>query len=252
MGKLSKLQAKYLKGEITKTQYEAEVKKLLDEEFLDQEQYDDALDYDPEEEKPQYTQADVDRMIVSKAVKMVRKALKDAGVDGLEGIGNKDLLTKVAEMAKGTGKNDGGQGNKDNQEAEKWKKAYETAIANSKDLHIENAVLKAAGKYNPINMSQVVRALKLDYMDLVDVDDEGVVDAKTVDRALRKIHDAEPNLFKDDEGDGSDEGNGNNAAGGFKGKGPGGGTSGGGKGDSLDKKKAEALALMGIVTPTTK
>lgn len=255
MGKLRKLQARYLKGEITKKEYDAELKKLLDDDILDQEQYDDAIEYDPEEEKPQFTQADVDRMVVSKAVKMVRKALKDAGVDGLEGIGNKDLLAKVAEMAKGKKDKDTDDGGQENKEAtaaaEKWKKAYEKAVEGNKDLTIENAVLKAAGKYNPVNMSQVVRALKLDYMDLVDIDDEGKVDSKTVDRALRKIRDAEPNLFKADEGDGeSDEGDDNNAAGGFKGKGPGGGTSSGSKKTDLDKKTAEAMALLGITTKT--
>lgn len=257
MGKLKKLQAKYLKGEITKKEYDAEVKKLLDEDILDQEAYDDALEYDPEEEKPQFTQADVDRMVVSKAVKMVRKTLKDAGIDGLDGVGSKELLPKVAEMLKGKKKKDdeddeGGQA-KENKEAEKWKKAYEKAVEGSRDLTIENAVLKAAGKYNPVNMSQVVRALKLDYMDLVDIDDDGKVDAKTVDRALKRIVSAEPNLFK---GDGSDEeddeGNDNNAAGGFKGKAPGGGAgSGSSKSTDLDKKAAEAMKLMGI-EPATK
>ena len=81
MGKLRKLQEQYLKGEITKAEYEAKVKELLKDEILDQEQVDEALEYDPEHEKPQYSQADVDAMITTKAVRMVRKALKDAGVE---------------------------------------------------------------------------------------------------------------------------------------------------------------------------
>lgn len=43
MGKLRKLQERYLKGELTKAQYEAECKKLLDDEILDQQQYLDPL-----------------------------------------------------------------------------------------------------------------------------------------------------------------------------------------------------------------
>lgn len=251
MGKLRKLQEKYLKGEITKAQYEAEVKKLLDEEILDQEQYDTALEYDPEEEKPQFTQADVDRMVVAKAVKMVRKALKDAGVEGLDGVGNKELLAKVAELAKGKDDGEGNKGKADDAEVQKWKGVAEKAGAKLKDLTIENAVLKGAGKYNPINANQVVRALKLDYMDLVEIDDEGNIDAKTVDRVLRKIYDAEPNLFNKDDGDGNGDNTDPNKGGssGFKGKGPGGGTGGSGKGDDLDKKAAEALTLMGFKKP---
>lgn len=250
MGKLRKLQEQYLKGEITKAVYNAEVKKLLDDEILDQEQYDTALEYDPEEEKPQFTQADVDRMVVAKAVKMVRKALKDAGVEGLEGVGNKELLAKVAELAKGKDDGEGNKGKSDDAETLKWKTAAEKAGATIKDLTIENAVLKGAGKYNPINATQVVRALKLDYMDLVEIDDEGKVDSKTVDRALRKIYDAEPNLFNKEDGDGAGDNTDPNKGGtGFKGKGPGGGTGGGGKGDDLDKKAAEALTLMGFKKP---
>jgi len=95
MGKLRKLQERYLKGELTKAQYEAECKKLLDDEILDQDAYDDALDYDPDYERPKYSQADVDSTVAKKAVKMVRKALKDAGVT-VEA-DDKTLLSKVAE-----------------------------------------------------------------------------------------------------------------------------------------------------------
>lgn len=245
MGKLKKLQDQYLKGEITKAQYEAEVKKLLDEEILDQDTYDTALEYDPEAEKPQFTQADVDRMVAARATKMVKKALKDAGVD-LEGVQNKDLLPKVTELLKG--KKDDGQGDgKPNADVEKWKTAATTASAKLKDVTIENAVLKAAGKYNPVNVVQVVRALKADYMDLVEIDDENGVDAKTVDLALKRMFTAEPNLFKQDDGNGG-EGNGG-TGGGYKGKGPGGGAGGDDKGGEMAKKKAEAMALMGITQP---
>lgn len=112
MGKLRKLQERYLKGELTKAQYEAECKKLLDDEILDQDAYDDALDYDPDYERPKYSQADVDSTVAKKAVKMVRKALKDAGVT-VEA-DDKTLLSKVAETIKngssGKGDGEGGSG----------------------------------------------------------------------------------------------------------------------------------------------
>lgn len=263
MGKLKKLQDKYLKGEITKAVYNTEVKKLLDEEFLDQEQYDLALEYDPEEDKPKFTQSDVDHMVAVKAVKMVRKALKDAGVE--VDADNKTLLAKVAEMAKGgtdskeKGKDNGDGKNPDAEELTKLRKQvgkFDSLTAKIKDLTVENAVLKASGKYNPINPSQVVRALMSDYMDLVGIDDEtGLVDAKALDRAIRKVAESEPNLFKaseggegDNGGQGTNNGQGNN----FRGKGPGGGTGGDTKTAEFDKKKAQALEMLGIKKPETK
>ena len=117
--------------------------------------------------------------------------------------------------------------------------------AQCKKLLIENAVLKEAGKYNPVNPAQVVRAISADYLDSIEFDEEtGTADAKSISRAIRKVHDAEPNLFKavdnpDDPGNG-----GNGSGGGFRGKGPGG--AGGTKNAEVEAKKAEALAMLGI------
>ena len=257
MPKLRTLMNSYKKGEITKAQYEAEVAKLLEEDIIDQEQHDDALEYDPEADKPIFTQDDVDRMVAAKAVKMVRKALKDAGVE--VDAPNKDLLTKVAEMAKnGTGTEGGKATDQDLEKLKKLEAKVPGLEAKAKDLTIENAVLKAAGGLKPVNPIQVVRALKADYMDLVEIDDEtGAVDTKSIDRALKRIATAEPNLFQADDGgdEGGEGGENGGQAGGFKGKGPGGGTGGGKSSDKdLAKKKEEAKAMLraqGINIPET-
>lgn len=243
MGKLRKLQEKYLKGELTKAQYEVEVKKLLNEEILDQDTYDEALEYDPEHEKPQYSQADVDAIVAKRAVRMVKKALKDAGVN-IEA-DDKTLLTKVAEQLKGGNKQDGnkaeGVTDEDLANLRTQAEKAKTLSDRVKDLIVENAVLKEAGKYNPVNPTQVVRALRLDYMDAIDYDeDTGEVDVKSVSRALKKVHESEPNLFKSVEDTDPEADKGND----FKGKGPGGGAGGGGK--DHDAKKAQALAMLGI------
>lgn len=249
MGKLRKLQEKYLKGELTKVQYEAEVKKLLDDETLDQDQYDDALEYDPDYERPKYSQADVDSTVAKKAVKMVRKALKDAGVT-IEA-DDKTLLSKVAETLKNgtTGTGTDGQDGAGISEADltalKTKAdRVDSLTAQCKKLIIENAVLKEAGKYNPVNPAQVVRAINADYLDGIEFDEEnGTADAKSVARAIRKVHDSEPNLFKTVDDGGEGHGSGSSGAD-FRGKGPGG--AGGTKNAEHEAKKAEALALLGI------
>jgi hypothetical protein len=245
MKKLKELQEKYKKGELTKAQYEAAVKELLDKDVLDQEAYDEALEYDPESEKPIYTQADVDHMVVGKAVKMVRKALKDAGIE-LDA-DNKALLPKVAELVKaGTGKGDGKATDQDLEKLRKLEAKDTTSTAKLRELTIENAVLKAAGTYKPVNAVQVVRALRTDYMDLVEYDDtEGTVDSKSVERALRKIKEREPNLFQTDDND--PDGGYHEDDFGFKGKGPGGGSGGGSKKEAeYAARKAEALEMLGI------
>lgn len=249
MGKLRKLQERYLKGELTKAQYEAEVKKLLDDETLDQDSYDDALEYDPDYERPKYSQAEVDSTIAKKAVKMVRKALKDNGVT-IEA-DDKTLLTKVAETLKNGGNGgEGGEGtgasiSDADLEVLRTKAARADEMEDRiKTYAIENAVLKEAGKYNPVNPTQVVRAIKLDYLEGIEFDDEtGTVDAKSLSRAIRKVHDNEPNLFKAVGSDDPDNG-GSGSSGNFRGKGPGG--VGGKKDAEMEAKKAEALAMLGI------
>lgn len=249
MGKLRKLQERYLKGELTKAQYEVEVKKLLDDETLDQDAYDDALEYDPDYERPKYSQAEVDSTIAKKAVKMVRKALKDAGVT-VEA-DDKTLLSKVAETIKNGGSNEGGEGGAGAAISDSDLEVLRTRAAKADDLEdrlktyaIENAVLKEAGKYNPVNPSQVVRAIRLDYLDGIEFDDEtGTVDAKSLSRAIRKVHDNEPNLFKEVGADDGETGSGG-ASGSFRGKGPGG--AGEKKDAEMEAKKEQALAMLGI------
>jgi hypothetical protein len=251
MGKLRKLQERYLKGELTKAQYEAEVKKLLDDDTLDQDAYDDALDYDPDYERPKYSQAEVDSTIAKKAVKMVRKALKDAGVT-IEA-DDKTLLSKVAETIKSGGSDTGGEGGAGAAISDADLEVLRTKAARADDLEdrcktyaIENAVLKEAGKYNPVNPSQVVRAIRLDYLDGIDFDEEtGKVDDKSLARAIRKVHDNEPNLFKEVGADEDDKGSGGSgSSGNFRGKGPGG--AGEKKDAELAAKKEQALAMLGI------
>lgn len=247
MGKLRKLQEQYLKGEITKAQYEAAVQKLLEDDIIDQDQVDEALEYDPEHERPQYSQAEVDSMIAKRAVRMVRKALKDAGVK-LEA-DDKNLLTEVANAIKNgsTGNKEddkGGNGGlSDDEVASLRGQAEKVTVLTEriKDLVVENAVLKEAGKYNPVNPAQVVRAIRSDYMDGIDFDDEaGTADAKSVSRVLRKVVESEPNLFNKTDDNDNEGGQG----GAFRGKGPGG--AGGAAGKGHDAKKAEALAMLGI------
>lgn len=240
MKKLKALQEQYRKGEITKAQYEAAVAKLLEDDTIDEEQQEEALDFDPEADKPVFTQADVDRMVAAKAVKMVRKALKDAGVE-LDA-SNKDLLTKVAELAKGGAGSDGKATDQDLAKLKQLEGKTPQLEGRVKDLAIENAVLKAAGKYDPVNAIQVVRALKLDYMDQVDYDEhDGKVDTRSVETVLKQIYKAEPNLFKPKDGEED-----NDDQGALKGKGPGGGT-GGGKGKKDDDALlAQAREMLGI------
>lgn len=238
MGKLKKLQEQYVKGEITVADYTAKVGQLLTDGDIDQDQHDEALDFDPEHEKPQYSQADVDAMIASRAIRMVRKALKDAGVS-VEA-DNKTLLSTIADKLKAA---DEGTTSLNDDDKNKLTAATNKATVleeKVKDLAIENAVLKSAGTYNPVNPTQVVRAIRLDYMDDIDYDETtGVVDAKSVARALKKVHGTEPNLFKAGNDDKTDPEENK----GFTSKGPGGGTAGG---DKTDTKVTEALSMLGI------
>ena len=246
MRKLKELQAQLKAGTITKAQYTAEVRKLLDADILDQEAHDEALTFDPDADKPIYTQEEVDAMIVTKSVKLVRKALKDAGIE--VDADNKTLLSKVVDLAKiGSGKMEPPKG----EEAEALKKAAGkagTLAADNKQLKLENALLKNVGKHNPVGLNAVVRALSSDYKHLIDIDDEsGDVDIKTLERAITKLKVDEPYLFKaEDDNNGGEEGKGGGNTKGFQGKGPGGG-SGSDKGlKDQDAKKAKMLEMMGI------
>jgi hypothetical protein len=258
MNKLKKLQKDYQAGKLTEEQYKAKLQELLDGEDIDQDQHDEALEFDPEEgggEKLIYSQADMDAAIIKKARALVRKELRDAGVDVSE-IKPQELLAKVAEMAAaGSGKEK--ETDKELLGLRKKAAAYDALEPANKALTIENAVLKAAGKLNPVNPAQVVRALNADYADLLDFDEEtGQLDPKSVSKAIKKIAEVEPNLFKtatndedqdeDDELEGGEGGQGGT----FSGKAPGG--AGGGttkqtkEAAKLAAGKAAALEMLGI------
>lgn len=245
MDELKKLQGQYKKGKLTKDQYLEGLKKLLEDQEIDQKQHDDAKDFDPNDtdEDPIYSQADVDRMIKKEAARMVRRELKAQGVE--VDAPNKDLLGEVAKLA-AAGQGKGESTDKELAELRKKAALAEAQAPKLQRLVLENQVLKSAGKYNPVNPSQVVRALD-DYRDLLDYDDEtGEPTAQSVSRALKRIAQAEPNLFKTPDGNGGNpEDDDNKDDSSFKGKPPGGGTGSGGKGDDLDKKAAEMLSMMG-------
>lgn len=251
MNELKKLQNAYKSGKLTKEQYEKAVKELLDEEELTQEEYDDALDFEPEEgsDKLIYSQADVDRVVLRKAQQKVKAILKEAGVE-TDDLSKKDFFPKLAELVKaGNGKGEPAADEKELAQLRAKADKYEKLKAKTETLELENSVIKTAGKFSPYNVSQVVRALNLDYKDLLEYDDEsGVLDQKSVVKAVKRIVAAEPNLFQNPEG--TEEGGGANddEPGKFKSKPPGGagGGSGNKEAEKLAKKKAEALAMLGI------
>lgn len=247
---LKALQEKYRKGEITKDEYLKRLKELLDGEDIDQAAYDEAKDFDPgdPEDKPVYSQKDVDRMIVKKALGLVRRTLKDAGVE-IDAT-NKELLAKVTDLVKaGEGKEPPKDSDLQKQLTEATKKLakLEPAANRVHDLELENEVLKMSGEFKPVDPSgkQVVRAILADYKDLIEYDDEtGALDRKSVKKAVKRVTENEKNLFQNPEGD--DEGQGNNNEPGFKGKGPGGAAGGDKNKNKTAADTKEALALMGI------
>ncbi|XJZ25958.1 hypothetical protein ACF5W4_11150 [Bacillota bacterium Lsc_1132] len=257
MNKLKKLQSDYRAGKLTKAQYEAAVKELLDGEDINQEEHDDALEFDPEEggnEKPIYTQSEMDAAIVKKARALVKKAAREAGLE-LQDVAPRDLINHIAGLA-ATGSGKQQEGDKEVAELRRKASLYDQLEPQNKSLVVENAVLKAAGKYNPVNPSQVVRALNADYSGLLEFDDEtGSLDSKSVSKAIKRIAEAEPNLFKDpqggNEGEGGQGGNEGGQGSGFSGKTPGGAGAGSGdmQAEKLAADKARALELMGLKKP---
>lgn len=242
------LKAQYKKGTITKEQYAAKLKELLDGQEITQEDHDEAKDFDPTDpdQELRYTQHDVNEIVKRKAVALLRQSLKAAGVD--IDAPNKDLLGKVVDLTKAGLGNNVPDSELAKEVAGLRVKAglVETLQADNKRLTLEAAVLKAAGKYNPVNAAQVVRALG-DYADLLQYDDEDRLVPKSVDRALARIAETEPNLFKTPAGDGSEGGEGNDDA--FKGKGPGGGGTAAeikAAAEKAAKMKAEAREMLGL------
>lgn len=256
MNKLKRLQQRYADGKINEEAYQAAVADLLEDADLTQEEHDTALEYTPDDdsdEKLIYSQADMDGAIVKKARALVKKSLKDAGVDVAD-VKPQDLLTKVAELAAaGNGK----AKETDSEVAELRRKAaaFDKLEPVNKSLTVENAVLKSAAKLNPINPAQVVRALNADYADLLEYDEEtGALDPKSVAKALKRVADVEPNLFGKPEGGTDDNQQHQQADGTFSGKTPGG--AGGGTTQAekdaakMATQKAKALDMLGIKTET--
>lgn len=250
MNKLKSLQKDYQAGKLTKEQYDAAVADLLSDEDITQEEHDDALEFDPEEgggEKPIYTQSELNAVVVKKARALIKKAAKEAGLDVSE-IKPQELLARVAELAvAGTGK--APETDEELKNLRKKAVAYDQLEPANKALVVENAVLKAAGKLNPVNPNQVVRALNADYAELLEYDEEtGQLDPKSVSKAIKRIAEVEPNLFKEPEG-GADPDE-DLEGGTFSGKTPGGAGTGASKdkkaADKMATSKAAALKMMGI------
>lgn len=262
MDAIKRLQAQYKNGKLTAAQYAAKLAELLEAGDITQEQHDTAKEFDPDDDganKPVYSQADVDGFIAKKAKSLVRKLLTEAGVD-MAGITNANILEEAGKLVKaGSGKKtDDSELAKENEKLRKQLAASGDVAGQLNDLRLENAVYKAlgGGKFKAVNPAQVVRAIKADYADLIDYDeDTGLVVGKTIEKAVRKVAETEPNLFHapeagDGDGDGDgDDGDGNEGDGDegptFKGKAPGGGPPAN-KQAQYDALKKQGLALMGI------
>lgn len=241
---IKRLQKLLTEGKIDAAEYTEQLQELLDDEIIKQEDFDGAKDFEPEDEdsKPIYTQEDFNRQIVIKSRKMVAKALKEAGVN-IEDVDPKELLTTFASLAvQGQKKGSLSVNEEEVNSLQKKAKQLDTLQAKVKNLSMENAVLKAAGAYNPLNPKQVVRALG-DYADLLEYDEEDNLVAKSVDKAIKKLAEAEPNLFHAKADDEEDE----DKKDGFAGKSPG----GTGQGTTKEQQKNaatrdKALALLNI------
>jgi len=250
---LKALQEQYRKGKITKEEYLAKLKELLDGDEINQEEFDEAKEFDPTDPDtvPRYSQRDFDQQLIPAAVRKLRKVLKAAGVE--IDVPNKQLLEKVIELSKlGQGKEPPADSEvmKENAELKKQlDKAGDSAAVKAENdkLRLELAVFKATGKFKPHNPTQVVRALMADYIDLLEENDEGDgYTPKSIEKAIKRISEAEPNLFQAQDGDDED---GDEQKPGFRGKPPGGpGERKKGKDADFDKKKSAMLNLMGLST----
>jgi len=250
MNKLQRLQADYQAGKVNKADYLAKLTALLTAEDIDQKEHDTAVEYDPADpdDVPRYSQNEVDRVIAKKARTVVRQALKAAGVTlDPATINDKNLFEQVALMVQA------GQGKLPSEsEVQKQLKEATDKLAKVGEagstiqrLTLENAVLKMTGKHKPVNPAQVVRALA-DYSDHIEYDDDGKLVGKSVEKAIRKMAEAEPNLFAAATGEEDDDGSG--AGAGFKGKPPGGGAPAAGTAAAAKHAalKKEALSMLGI------
>lgn len=247
---IKRLQKLLTDGKLTAAEYAADLKDLLDDELIKQDEFDGAKDFEVEDEDSKliFSQSDLDRQLLPKARSLVKKALKDAGVN-LDGIENKDLLSNFGNLAlQGQKKGSLTVDEAGLNDLQKKAKQFDDLQPKVKALTLENAVLKAAGSYKPVNQKQVVRALE-DYKEFLEYDEDENLVPKSIDKALKKLAEAEPNLFTNaaagnQEDDPDDE---KQQQSGFQGKPPGGaGTSVGKDQEKQAAQVAEALSMMGI------
>lgn len=240
MEELKLLKAKYENGKISQEEYLRQLDTLLDEENITQEEYDEAKEYDPDNEEPLiYSQSDVNRIVKDRALREVRKYLRNAGADPDE---FDDLEEGVVELIKaGINADEATPDEKEIQQLQEKAEMADQVIERNSRLEVENEVLKTAGEYKPVNPKQVVRAITTDYNDLLEYED-GQLNPASVQKAVKRVVKAEPNLFnvEGDEDTGDDEGDD------FKGKGPGRGGGSSKNKDEYERKKKEALERMGI------
>jgi hypothetical protein len=248
---LKKLQAKYRAGKLTKERYEAEVKQLLEDGDVNQDEHDRALEFDPKAPEGGeliYSQEDVDKMAVNVARRLIRKEFKTAGIE-LD-VDNKGLMAHLVGLIKDGGKGELKPGQIDEKDLAALRKKAENAdslAAQLRSLTLHVTVLENA-KDAPYP-KQIVRAMS-DYEDEIDFDDNGAPDKRSVEVVLRKLKKAEPNLFTPAGTGEGQEGNDldNKGGGSFSGKSPGG--AGGGNASATKSKEdalvEEALRGMGV------
>jgi hypothetical protein len=269
---LRKLQAKLRAGKITQEQYTAQLKTLLDNEDVSQEEYDDAKGFNPEKEKdpPIYTQADLEayaqkeitRVVMKKTQTKVRQICNAADIDVTD-VPNEKLLDHVTGLLKsGKGKKAGTDDNTEDggakgAEVDKLRKQAARVPeleGKVKSLTVENTVLKVAAKFNPVNPAQVSRAILSDYTDELEYDDEGILVSKSVEKTISRVAKAEPNLFKKKNTDGTntnkeeEEEEEENPGGDdtLKGKGPDGGSGAASSGAKTQQLVNSGLDMLGI------
>lgn len=241
MDELKLLKAKYENGKIDQAEYLKQLDQLLTDEAITQEELDEAKEYDPENAEPLiYSQKEVNGIVKKRALREIRKYLRKAGVE-VDDIADGDLEGKVVDIV--TAGAAAGEATPDEKDIKHLKDRATLADkleADNKGLQLVNKVMGSAGKYNPVDVKQVVRALTADYTDLLEYEDGQLVEG-SVEKAVGRIAKAEPNLFHVEEED-RDHDTGKNE---FNTRKPGGGGGGNNKDKDREKKKKAALEKMG-------
>jgi len=244
MEELKLLKGKYENGKISKEEYLKQLDQLLADENITQEEHDEAKAYDPSNEAPLiYSQDDVNRIVKGRALREIRKYLRNAGVEDVDDLADGEIEDKVVELVTAGAEAD--EKTPDEKELKRLKDRAAKADqleATIDKLSVENGVYKVASKYKPYDTKQVVRALTTDYSDLLEYEDGKLVEG-SVEKAVERVVKAEPNLFPDEEGKEKDDDTGGGDKK-FKGGGPGGG-GGSSNNDERKKKVNSALEKMG-------